>query len=63
MTEQDWKRGLNERVEVILGEYQEMFAHLDEMGNLEGEPDPDELGAFVVIKFKKLMGKIEEMAP
>lgn len=55
----EWKAGLEEKGDAILDAYKELKEHLDNTDKIIEKFDPDELGAYLIIKLGKLTKKVE----
>jgi hypothetical protein len=62
MTLEEWKVLFAEKVELAEEAYRRIFGVLDEIENIEGEFDADELAALIHIKFKRVQDRMQKFA-
>ena len=62
MKVEEWKKKLVELCGEITEKYKDMFDHINGMDDISEEFDIDEVGAFMIIKLRKLEKDIDSMS-
>ena len=62
MKAEDWKAGLDENCNAVLGKYKELVAHIDALENLDDEDiDVDDLLIFMQVKLLKFNKAVDAL--
>ena len=57
----EWKAELNQRAENIIKQFSGIYAHINKLGDMQGDFDEDEMAAYMLIKLNKMNAAIEKL--